>query len=295
MQPLKTEDTSMNNRKCWKCYTRAIKGGGAVITSTGDGGAVITSTADGGEYSSTTPDGGGHTLPSEGAHRHRMFQWVGTIWEGVESMNTGYAGGHSHSVTNDFPSGTHNHGNPDYVGTGQHSHTLGTSYESDHRHSYLKAQLRTWDCQDVNGNWRNIGIGSPAVYDDIWTYESAGLHSHEVQDHQHAFSVPDHQHSITLSDHQHDIELADHEHEIEFGIYQGPTPTEVIVKVDGNEIPGLGLSEESVDILDYLERDAEGKIVRGWHELEITPNDLGRVNVTLHLQLFVQSRGDATL
>jgi len=44
-----------------------------------------------------------------------------------------------------------------------------------------------------------------------------------------------------------------------------------------------------------MKKDAYGKIERGWHELEIIPNDLGRVQATLHLQVFVQSRGEATL
>ena len=67
------------------------------------------------------------------------------------------------------------------------------------------------------------------------------------------------------------------------------------VKVDGNAVPGLGLSESEVDIIPYLEKDGGGRIVRGWHELEIVPDNLGRVEATLHLQLFVQSRGETVL
>ena len=114
---------------------------------------------------------------------------------------------------------------------------------------------------------------------DIWTYESAGQHSH-------GYSVPAH---------AHEIEMPDHEHEIEFGIFEGPTPTAVTVKVDGNTIPGLGLSENDVDIIPYLSKDDDGKIVRGWHEIEFWGNSLGRVEATLHIQLFMQSRGEKTL
>jgi len=43
-------------------------------------------------------------------------------------------GGHSHGLSDDFPSGTHNHGNPDYVGTGQHSHSLSIDSVGNHTH-----------------------------------------------------------------------------------------------------------------------------------------------------------------
>ena len=85
--------------------------------------------------------------------------------------------------------------------------------------------------------------------------------------------------------------LPDHGHEIEFGIFEGPTPTAVTVKVDGNEIPDAPLSAEALDIVDYLKKDESGKIVRGWHEIEFIPNGLGRVEASLHIQLFIQSRG----
>lgn len=110
-------------------------------------------------------------------------------------------------------------------------------------------------------------------------------------DHGHVITL-NHNHDVDLPDHAHDIELPDHTHEIEYGIFSGPSPSAVTVKVDGNEIPGLGTSESDVDIIPYLSKDGEGRIQRGvWHEITITPDDLGRVVADVVTQLFVQSRG----
>ncbi len=111
-------------------------------------------------------------------------------------------------------------------------------------------------------------------------------HTHDCYDHTHSYSVPGHSHGFSIPN---------HEHEIEYGIYRGPTPTKVTIKVDGNVVPGLGTSESGVDIVSYLKKDGGGRIERGWHELEIIPDTLGRVVVTLHLQVFIQSRGEVKL
>lgn len=92
--------------------------------------------------------------------------------------------------------------------------------------------------------------------------------------------------------HTHTIQLPNHRHDIDYGIYQGPTPTAVTVLVDGNVVMGLGTSATDVDIVPYLSKDNEGKIARGqWHEITITPNNLGRIVASVVVQLFVQSRG----
>lgn len=92
--------------------------------------------------------------------------------------------------------------------------------------------------------------------------------------------------------HTHTIQLPNHRHDIDYGIYQGPTPTLVTVLVDGNVVMGLGTSATDVDIVPYLSKDNEGKIARGqWHEITITPNNLGRIVASVVVQLFVQSRG----
>jgi len=118
---------------------------------------------------------------------------------------------------------------------------------------------------------------------------SDGAHDHSVIVFDHSHDMHYHSHRI---DHTHEIELPDHTHEIEYGIYEGPTPTAVTVKVDGNTVSGLGTSAQNVDLVEFLSKDGEGRIQRGtWHTIEIAPNKLGRIVANVVTQIFVQSRG----
>lgn len=121
---------------------------------------------------------------------------------------------------------------------------------------------------------------------------SEHIHDVEIPAHIHGVILPDHAHGINIPNHTHNITIPDHTHDIDYGIYLGPTPKAVTVAVDGNIIPGLGLYETDVDIIPYLSKDSEGKILRGaWHEITITPDSLGRIVANVVIQLFVQSRG----
>jgi phage minor structural protein len=143
-------------------------------------------------------------------------------------------------------------------------------------------------------NGTNVNVNLEAGFADIYTYGASGDHTHTVTvpAHTHSFDVPNHSHNVTIPNHSHDLTLPDHTHEILYGIFEGETPTSVTVKVDGNTIPSLGLNENDIDIIPYLSKDSEGKINRGtWHEVEITPNSLGRITANIATQLFLQSRG----
>lgn len=146
----------------------------------------------------------------------------------------------------------------------------------------------------------------------VWSQSSGHAHSmysvshtHTVSDHTHLVTIPDHAHLVTIPDHVHVVVIPDHTHGmdhthtipahthgIEYGIFEGPTPTTLTVRVDGNVVPGLGTSADEVDITPYLAKDAGGRIQRGtWHTIEIAPNSLGRIVATVLTQIFVQSRG----
>lgn len=132
---------------------------------------------------------------------------------------------------------------------------------------------------------------------------SSFTHSHSVQiqahshnfstpNHTHTVNIPNHTHEITIPNHTHDIELPDHTHEIEHGIYKlDRVPSRVEIKVDGNTVPITSTSGDSIDLIPYLSLDSENRVTRGWHTVEITPNDLGRINAQLMVQFFMQSRG----
>lgn len=129
---------------------------------------------------------------------------------------------------------------------------------------------------------------------DVYTDSADGAHSHSVTipAHSHTFVVPDHTHNVTVPNHTHDIEIPNHTHEIQHGIFKlNRNPSAVSIKVDGNTIPITSTSGDSINLIPYLSLDSSGRVQRGWHTVEITPNDLGRINAQLMVQFFMQSRG----
>lgn len=143
---------------------------------------------------------------------------------------------------------------------------------------------------DTDSSWQ---ILYPGISQDYTVSAGDPPHSHSLYNHGHRVNIPNHTHSVSIPNHSHQITLPDHTHEIEYGIFlKDPAPTEVTVQIDGNTITGLGINAKDVDIIPYLSKDADGKIQRGtWHEIKITPNDLGRIVANVVSQIFVQSRG----
>lgn len=161
---------------------------------------------------------------------------------------------------------------------------LYTTYEGSHNHGIPPGtRLVTEDGGSVG--WVPVGN-----HDHLLT-----LHAHDIDipghDHEVGINLPDHSHGISIPSHTHGISIPDHTHELQYGIFQGPFPSAVTVKVDGSQVPGLGTSESDINIVPYLAKDDGGKILRGWHEITIVPNTLGRIVANIVMQFFVQSRG----
>ena len=113
-----------------------------------------------------------------------------------------------------------------------------------------------------------------------------GGHTHDMD---HAHVIPSHMHE--LAGHTHVVNASAHTHDSVYGIYTGTTATKATLKVDGVErfVDASGRSE--VDVTQYLAM-TDGRITRGvWHEIEIVPDKLTRIEANLFVQLFVQSRG----
>lgn len=225
-------------------------------------------------YSTGAASGGGHVTPSAGAHRHRVFEWTGGgIWEDVMYTSTGLAGSHDHPSAGSHRhegAGSHDHGGTTYGGPGDHQHVIyahgyhqhpaagSHSHGSagSHSHQQVVPLMRTWDCQDVNGRWQNIGIGSPATnISDIWTYEAAGSHTHTVNDHTHPIS---------------------------YGIYISTLPTSITVKINGvDRTSALGgpfnSDQANLDISSYL-------VIGQWNTIELGSSQLGRIDATVFIQ-----------
>ena len=169
-----------------------------------------------------------------------------------------------------------------------------TDYQANHDHGIDAGTVLV----DKDGGWH--------------TWVPSGGHDHLLYNHGHIVDIPDHVHGMDHTheiaahthgmDHTHQIAahthgmdhthtIPAHTHDIEYGIFEGPTPTAVTIEVDGNVVPGLDTSAQDVDIIPYLAKDSAGKVQRGWHEIKITPNSLGRIVACVNSQIFVQSRG----
>jgi phage minor structural protein len=156
---------------------------------------------------------------------------------------------------------------------------------------------------DFNGVTLRTGIpigGDLAPYEQhehlVTLMDNQLQHSHSVtvNPHSHTITLSPHSHTITLQAHTHSITIEPHVHDIDYGIYKDSNvPSSWVVKVDGNTVTDTG---DRINIIPYLSKDNEGKVLRGqWHEVTIKPNSgLGRVNANIFGQYFLQSRGGGT-
>lgn len=121
-------------------------------------------------------------------------------------------------------------------------------------------------------------------------------HTVKVPSHSHDFSVPAHSHSVTIPAHSHGFTIPGHSHNIEAGIFRFGSPKSFRVLVNGEVKATFTGSSAEIDLTEYLIDEDSGKITRGsWQSLEILPDDLAYIKVSLMVQGFVQSRGDAVV
>lgn len=242
----------------FRTYGKATQGGGATSTTTkGGGGTTATSTSGGGTTATSSSGGGVSTSTSSG---------------GGTTQTSSAGGDHTHKMFS----------------------ATGFQQASNPNSSVI---LRA-----ANGQYIYVDSDTSAGI-EYYTEGSSGNHSHSVSvpNHSHDFNVPNHSHSVTIPnhshnvsipDHTHDFTLPNHTHEIQHGIYKlDRKPTAVTIKVDSNTVSHTSISGEKVNLISYLDADTDGRVRRGWHTVEITPNDLGRITAQITTQFFIQSRG----
>lgn len=114
-------------------------------------------------------------------------------------------------------------------------------------------------------------------------------HTIDIKEHKHNVAIEPHTHSVNIKSHKHSFVLPDHNHEILYGMYEGGSAKDCYLKVDGQTVYK---TDKEVNLIPYLSKDDGGKIQRGtWHTVEIVPNKLTRINASLFIQLFTNSRG----
>lgn len=171
---------------------------------------------------------------------------------------------------------------------GNHSHRIGFVAASgfgdpaSFGYSYRSVTFRSADAGPPFNlvTWANNGA-------DLWTYDSAGSHSHSV-------NIPAHTHTINIPAHTHTVPSL----LIDFGINDDTQyPSGVRVMVDGQDVtaalggpwaPTGGELDQVVDITDYLVNAAGGLQQR--HTVTLAcDGGQGEIEVTVEMRTTVQS------
>ena len=303
--------------EAFRAYETGAAAGGATATTTSSGGASTQTSSSGGGSERTSNSGGAATVTTEQTSFNSTgyagvpltqvgrdpMQFTGSPLNSsgtAQMTSTGSAGGHSHNVLS-------------------HNHSFSDSYSLSwgHRHTVSQTGLdngTTGGVDDYAAKTITIGgmtgsatstTGSAAGHTHGMNHKHDFIHVHNVSflvtippikvdipAHSHVFETSSHTHNVSIPAHTHDLTLADHTHEMVYGIYEGDTASSVTLRVDGNVVPVSELVASEMDIVAYLDKDDDGKITRAtWHEIEIIPNGLTRIEANLFVQAFVQSVG----
>lgn len=239
--------------------TGAAAGGGGTVSSEAGGGEPVTS-----------EDGGGGTQTS------RVNSSPGTTSE-PSSKDTVSVSGIMTSASNQ------SYTSSERASTWIQGTTKSSSASGTHSHDidlgYLDSQTHRHDIKD---HWH---------YFDH-SHNISHTHQFTAPPHTHDLDLPPHSHTVRIEPHRHDVTFEDHVHAIIYGIYEGGRASIVTIKVDGNTVPSASVSANGMDVVPWLAKDSDGKITRGtWHEIQIVPNALTRIEANLFAQIFVQSRG----
>ena len=222
----------------------------------------------GGAVSDTTESGGGKWTSTESGGG----EWTSTQDGGGEWTSTQDGGGKWTSTGSERIEANTGWGGTDVEWTEPY-----TELEEGHRHRYRR----------VHGHSHVFWL--PYHKHEV----QIPSHDHEVRipSHDHEVRIPSHEHDIYIDSHIHKFSIPDHRHEIEFGIYEGDAASTATIIVDGKSVGSIKFGED-IDLVNYLSTDKAGKIERNkWHEIQIRPNRLTRIEANIFLQTFTNSRG----
>lgn len=313
----------------FRAYETGAEAGGATVTTTQSDGASTQTSSAGGASERTSNSGGAQTVTKEQTIMSTTAATGGVISEagypsgctggalGTDGVSVGsetsaagggqcsstpvvveyadshthsFSGsdslswGHSHSTYSSFEPGDNTGGVNNYsaktISISGNTGSSGRHYHTTYAHSHsISAHTHTMPHVHRYGHYHNVVVAYtiPAI-------------SIDIPAHSHVFETEAHTHSVSIPAHQHGLTLGNHTHEILHGIYEGATATGITLKVDGSAVPAS--TGDEMDIVAYLAKDENGKITRGtWHEIEIVPNGLTRIEASLFVQAFIQSVG----
>lgn len=124
------------------------------------------------------------------------------------------------------------------------------------------------------------------VTDEGGTYTTSGAGAHA-----HSVTMYTHYHDLNASglSHTHDVTIPSHTHGITYGIYESTSAAGCIVYVDGtlrlnNDGAGYSTDQANLDLTQWVSS-------AGWHTIEVSSTQLGRINAAYFVQVYVGNSG----
>ncbi len=302
----------------FRTYATGAEAGGGTVATTDSGGASTQTSSEGGGSERTSASGGEYTATLAQrviTHAATTGQPITGGLGGSTAGDTGQAKGTSGGVmTATGSSGEHSHtvaghrhsfSGADSVGGHDHYHNIGSPGSSAHTQGASANPTHHISISGQTSETNVILTGTSKGHTHNMAHYHNFSHYHDVtvsliipsQDitvpaHSHVFKTNAHTHTVSVPSHQHDVILTNHAHELVYGIYEGGTAGRVTLRIDGEEVPQEESQRDEMDIVRYLAKDEDGRITRGaWHEIELVPDELTRIEANLFIQTFVQSIG----
>lgn len=258
--------------KRFRAYSGITEGGGGVVKSTSSGGGTTRSTTSGGSVSTSTASGGSSTRTSSSAG---------------ESTRTSSSGGAvSTSTQSGGAVGTTSTGSALYNNV-YSSSEMGAKGTTAHYHMIAGEHLSHSHGFSIGSHSHGFSIGNHTHTLTI----PAHTHTVSIPSHTHSFEIPNHSHDVTIPNHSHEIDIPDHTHDIIHEIVEAPTSASSVgITVDGNPVPHTSTSGDRINLAKYMNKNNDGIISRGRHEITITPNALARIEADVILRVFIRSQ-----
>jgi len=298
----------------FRAYEKGAKAGGGSERTSSSGGATVAtvaSTVISNTFACSSPvssSGGGLSSTDTNDAQTTGRSSILTTESSSSALVTGENGAHTHTGPNHRHSGdshTHSFSGSQSIANG-HYHSIsnpGTSTNTGgvSTNATHSVSISGTTGSGGGGNTGYAGTGSTGesgAHNHTMAPHTHGIeHTHEVAGHSHsfthyhavlmAFTIPEQ--SINIPGHTHSVSIDAHTHDIVYGIYEGGKADSCSLIVDGTAVT-IPDGADEMDIVRYLRTDSNGKITRGtWHEIEIVPSGLSRIEANLFVQTFVTS------
>jgi len=139
--------------------------------------------------------------------------------------------------------------------------------------------------------WTTVVEGHSHQLQQHFHVVDVAAHGHTVTIPGHGHTVPGHSHGFTIPGHSHNFNIPDHTHQITPGIFEGTTASAMTLMIGNTVVGHYGTTIDNVNLVPFLPTGGGGRIRRGWHTIEIIPNNITRVECNISVQLFANSRG----